>query len=135
VDRSPATPRAARQRLAGYPNVELPEGELSRLPLPARSCDAALLVLVLAYLEDPEPALAEARRVLRRGGRLVAVDAARHADEDLRRRIGQVRPGFAPEELAEGFRRAGLTGVRVRALPPEPGARGPGLVICTGGAR
>jgi SAM-dependent methyltransferase len=133
VDRSAAMLQAARRRTARLGNVELHEAELSALPLAAGSCDAALLVLVLAYLDDPDPALCEARRILRPGGRLVVLDAAAHADEELRRRMGQVHPGFEPEPLAARLRAAGLGGVTARALPPEPGARGPGLILCSGG--
>jgi ArsR family transcriptional regulator len=132
VDRSAGMLQAARRRTAGLSNVELHEAELSDLPLPAASCDAALLVLVLAYLDDPAPVLAEARRVLRKGARLVVLDAARHADEELRRRMGQVEPGFEPDDLAARLAAAGFTDVVARTLPPEPGASGPGLVLCTG---
>ena len=134
VDRSAAMLQAARRRTAGLSNVELHEAELAALPLPSRRCDAALLVLVLAYLEDPGAALREARRVLKPGGRLVVVDAAAHADLELRQRMGQVHPGFEPEALAERLRAAGFEEVMARALPPEPGARGPGLLVCAGGA-
>lgn len=130
VDRSGAMLRAARRRAAGAPNVEWHEADLAALPLPDGRCDAALLVLVLAYQEDPAPVLAEAARVLRPGGRLVVLDAARHLDEGLRRRMGQLRPGFEPAELAALARGAGLAHPAARALPPEPGAKGPGLVLC-----
>jgi SAM-dependent methyltransferase len=132
VDRSAAMLRAARRRTADLPNVELHEGELAALPIERARCDAALMVLVLAYLDDPAPALAEAARILRPGGRLVVVDAARHGDAELRRRMGQVRPGFAPEELEALLEGAEMGAVSARALPPEPGAKGPGLVVCAG---
>lgn len=129
VDQSAAMLRAARRRTEGLPNVELHEADLAALPLDGGRCDAALLVLALGYLEAPGPALAEAARVLRPGGRLVVVDAARHDDEDLRRRMGQVHPGFEPDALAALLRAAGFAEVTSRPLPPEPGARGPGLVV------
>ncbi len=132
VDQSAAMLRAARKRLAPFDNVEVHEARLEALPLADASCDAALAVLVLGYLEDPAPALREAARVLRPGGRLVVLEAARHADEDLRRRIGQARPGFEPAELAELVSAAGLRDASARALPPEPGAKGPGVVVAAG---
>ncbi|HYD41791.1 MAG TPA: metalloregulator ArsR/SmtB family transcription factor [Anaeromyxobacter sp.] len=131
VDRSAAMLQAARKRTAGLENVELHESDLADLPLAAGSADAALLVLVLAYLPDPAPVLAEVRRVLRKGGRLVVVDAVRHHDEELRRRMGQVAPGFEPDDLAERLRAAGFPEPSARTLPPEPGASGPGLVVAT----
>jgi ArsR family transcriptional regulator len=131
VDQSPAMLRAARRRLAGHDNVELHEARLEALPLADGRCDAAVAALVLAYVDDPAPALREAARLLRPGGRLVVLEAARHGDEGLRRRMGQVRPGFEPAELEALLGAAGLRGAAARALPPEPGAKGPGLVVAT----
>jgi ArsR family transcriptional regulator len=132
VDQSAAMLRAARRRTAGLPNVELHEAALERLPLADASCDAALAVLVLAYVDDPAAALAEAARVLRPAGRLAVVEAARHDDAALARRMGQLRPGFAEGELAALLADAGFGAVEARTLPPEPGARGPGIVVATG---
>jgi ArsR family transcriptional regulator len=89
-----------------------------------------MLVLVLAYLPEPAAALREAARILRPGGRLVVVEAARHGDEELRRRMGQLSPGFEEGELARLFPPA-ASDVACRTLPPEPGAKGPGLVVAS----
>jgi len=134
VDRSAEMLRAARKRLAGARNVEIHEARLEALPLADASCDAALAVLVLSYLEEPAAALREAARVLRPGGRLVVVEAARHGDEALRRRMGQVSPGFDARALARLFPES-VEGVSARTLPPEPGAKGPGLVVASGRRR
>jgi ArsR family transcriptional regulator len=130
VDQSAEMLRAARRRLGKRANVEIHEARLEALPVADGTCDAALVVLVLAYLEEPAAALREAARILRPGGRLVVVEAARHGDEALRRRMGQRTPGFEPDALA-ALLPAGLADVRTRALPPAPGARGPGLVLAT----
>ena len=88
-------------------------------------------MLVLAYVPEVAAVLSEAGRILKVGGRLVVVDLARHGDEPFARRLGQVRLGFAPEELARALAAAGLDAPSVRPLPPEPGARGPALCIAT----
>ncbi len=128
VDQSAEMLRAARRRLARFSNVEIHEARLEALPLPDASCDAAAAVLVLSYLREPRAALREAARVLRPGGRLAVVEAARHGDEELRRRMGQLWPGFDEGELTGAFP-AGFTDVSCRTLPAEPGAKGPGLVV------
>jgi ArsR family transcriptional regulator len=130
VDQSAEMLRAARRRVGKLPNVEIHEARLEALPVADATCDAALAVLVLSYLEDPAAALREAVRILRPGGRLVVVEAARHADETLRRRMGQRTPGLDAAGLA-ALLPQGLEGVRTRTLPPAPGARGPGLVVAT----
>jgi len=130
VDQSGEMLKAARRRLARVENVEIHEARLEALPLGDASCDAALAVLVLSYVEDPGAALREAARILRPGGRLVVVEAARHADEALRRRMGQRVPGFEAEALA-ALLPAGLVDRTTRSLPPAPGAKGPGLVVVT----
>lgn len=131
VDQSEAMLAAARERLAGASNVELRLGDLEALPLPAASCDAALLLLALTHVAEPPLALAELRRVLRPGGRAVVVDLLRHDRDELHREMGQLRPGFEREELAGLLAAAGLAGVVCRGLPPEPAAKGPALLLAT----
>lgn len=71
-DASPAMIRLARQRLGD--DADLSVADLT-LPLPYddEAFDDALAVLVLHYLEDWSQPLAELRRVLKPGGRLVVV--------------------------------------------------------------
>jgi SAM-dependent methyltransferase len=57
--------------------------DATRLPLADESFDAAMLVSMLHHVEDGASAVAEARRVLRRGGRLALMVYAREDIEDL----------------------------------------------------
>lgn len=131
VDDSEAMLGAARARLDGAPNVELRAGSLEALPIEDGALDAAVLSLVLHYVPEPLPALAEAARALRPGGKLLVVDMLPHDREDMRVDTGHVWPGFDEPLLAGWLAEAGFGRVRYRALPPEPQAKGPGLFVCT----
>ena len=131
VDNSPEMLAAARRRLAGRPNVELYQADLSLLPFAGEACDAALMLLALTHLDDPAAALGEMARILRPGGRAVVVDLLRHDREEFRRQLGQRWPGFAPGELTALLEDAGLADVRVQPLSPEPEAKGPALLLAT----
>lgn len=128
VDRSTAMLKTAERRHGHLPNLTFWPCELGDLVLPDESCDAAFLTLVLTYQEDPAPVLREAARILRPGGQLAVVDLAPHGDDAFRRRLNQARDGFAPAEIAALCRDAGLAAAS-RALPIEPGQKGPGLFL------
>ncbi len=74
VDSSPPMLALASRRCAGHDNVELLEGEAVALPVPDEGFDAALAVQVIEYVPDVEKALAELRRALRPGGRVLIWD-------------------------------------------------------------
>lgn len=60
-----------RARALGVPNVVPTRGDARALPYPDGRFDAAYLVATLGEVPDKGSALAELRRVLKRGGRLV----------------------------------------------------------------
>jgi ArsR family transcriptional regulator len=131
VDQSRAMLAAARVRLKGMDNVELRSGDLEELPIEDRALDAAVLLLVLHYVVDPARALAEARRVLKPGGRLLVMDMTPHAREEYRQTMGHVWQGFDAEQIGAWAAEAGLERVRYRSLPPDAQAKGPGLFAAT----
>jgi ArsR family transcriptional regulator len=131
VDASEEMLAAARARAADVPNVELRHGTLESLPLDDRALDAATLMLVLHHLASPADALAEARRVLKPGGRLLIVDMAPHDREEYRQRMGHVWLGFSAEQMQRLLSQTGFERIRIQPLPPSPDAKGPGLFAAT----
>jgi len=132
VDNNAAMLKAARRRLKEHKNTELRKGDLAALPIDDNACDATLCVLVLTYVDDPAAAVAEMARVVKPGGRVVVLDLLEHSRDAFRRQMGQVHPGFKPAALKRWMKDAGLQGVRCDALPPEPDATGPALLLATG---
>ncbi len=129
VDQEAAMLEVAAQRCQGLNNVELVQSGLEALPLPSRSLDAALCMLVLHHVEDLEASFAEVGRVLRPGGRLVVLDMIEHDRREYRRTMGHRHLGFSEQGLAALAGPAGLTLRAWHRLPPDPEAQGPGLFL------
>ena len=118
----------ARSRVteAGLEGCELRHGDIFSTRLPDGSADLVVVHQVLHYLADPAAAVREAGRIVAGGGRLVIADFAPHGLEFLREQHQHRRLGFSEPEMARWLEDAGLSQVRVTALPP---ARKQGLTV------
>lgn len=131
IDASPAMLKAARKRVSGLNNVDLRRGDLGSLPLEDATCDAALCVLALTYVDDPGACVREMARVLKPGRKCVVVDLLPHDRDDFRRQMGQKTLGLGERTINRLFSDAGLIDPQFRPLSPEPAAKGPALFIAT----
>lgn len=106
---SQATDRAALFGLDGRARFTV--GDLTGTGLPEASADAVVCVDAFHFAADPAAAAAEARRILRRGRRLVLTNwqAKDFADASL--------PGRLRIDWTRVLRGAGFTGVGVAARP------------------
>ena len=75
LDRSPALVRRAQQRFDG--RVPIIRGDIEALPFPDASLDAIVTCWTLYFIQDIDAALADMRRSVRPGGRVVAATVAR----------------------------------------------------------
>lgn len=74
IDPSNDMRRSALDRCRDHDWVEVMEGSADSLPISSNSIDKAVSVQVFEYLKDIPAAVAEARRILKPGGRLVVGD-------------------------------------------------------------
>lgn len=91
IDPDPAgLARAARRR----PGADLRVATAEALPFPDEAFDWVVVALALCSVADPAAAVAEARRVLRPGGRLRAVEHVRSPHAAIARAQGAVGPAW-----------------------------------------
>lgn len=89
-------------------NVEFRAGDASELPLGSREVDAAFCVMVLHFLSDPEPAVAELCRITRAGGRVILLDLVGHKQDWMREQMAHRWLGFERNAVEGWFRNAGV---------------------------
>jgi len=121
VDGSPRMLELAAARLPDRPNVSLRLGELEHLPLREAEAQAVTLSLVLHHVNDPQAALAEARRVLAPGGVLLVAEFDRHDNEAMRVKYGDARLGVERQMLYDWLQTAGFALRRMDAFPVNQG--------------
>jgi len=108
IDASPRVVAAAKERLRRYKNVEVREADMHALPFVDASFDLVVLMHALTYAAKPAQAVAEAARVLKRGGRLLLSSLARHEHRSVVEAYGHANLGFSDKELKKFVDKAGL---------------------------
>jgi ArsR family transcriptional regulator len=127
VDESGAMLTAAKRRLAAFDNVDVRSGSVEELPIEDGELDVALLFMVTHFVLEPAKVLADVRRVLKLGGRLVILDLTSHEREEYSLQMGHVWQGFSEEQVRSWVTDAGLSVARYRVLRADPMAKGPAL--------
>ena len=108
IDTSTRVVAAAGERLRRFPNVEVREGDMHALPFKDGSFDLVVLMHALTYASKPAQAVAEAARVLRKGGRLLLSSLGKHEHKSVVDAYGHVNLGFTERELRKFAEKAGL---------------------------
>jgi ubiquinone/menaquinone biosynthesis C-methylase UbiE len=132
VEPDPHMAKRLRARLAASPRqATVLEAPAERLPHPDASFDVAVATLVLCTIPDPAAALAELRRVLVPGGRLLLIEHVRADDPALARWQDRLEKPWrfcgdgchcnrdtAATLAAAGFEASGLERGRMPKAPP-----------------
>ena len=108
LDLSERVVLAGQKRLSAETNVEFQQGDMHALPLPDASFDTVLLLHALTYTKKPQQGIHEAARVLRPGGRLLAITLQQHAHEKTVEPFDHVNLGFTGKNLERMCSKVGL---------------------------
>lgn len=117
-DVSPDMLALARAKLdaAALNHCQVRQGDCNNVPLEDATADIVILHQVLHFLDDPQRALGEARRILAPKGQVLIADFGPHEMEELRDAHAHRRLGFADDEMQAMLAQAGLVSVSARLL-------------------
>ena len=110
---------AAAKRLASFSNVTVQHGDMHALASEAHRFDLVLMLHALTYSEQPSKALSEAARVLRPGGRLLAVTLGKHDHRAVVEPFDHRNLGFTQHDLTDLAKHAGLDVISCNRLSRE----------------
>jgi DNA-binding transcriptional ArsR family regulator/SAM-dependent methyltransferase len=119
VDSSERVVDAAAKRLRALPHVQVLPGDMQALDLGERRFDLVLMLHALTYAENPAMAVAEASRVLRPGGRLLAVTLGQHDHRAAVEPFDHRNLGFSSDQLRDFASRAELDVISCHQISRE----------------
>ena len=99
LDISDRVVAAGRRRLEAFSHVFFETGDMHSLPVDDSSFDTVLLMHALTYTRDPAIVISEAARVLKPGGKLLAVTLLEHQHEKAVEPYNHVNLGFSTGQL------------------------------------
>lgn len=123
IDRSASALAQARERARRerVKNVVFLQEDLHRLSLPAGKVDLVVISQSLHHVREPAATLAEAARILRRGGKVVILELMPHEERWVLERLGHLHLGFDPAWLEGQLRDVGFRHI-TRELQGRNGA-------------
>ncbi|HYV66381.1 MAG TPA: metalloregulator ArsR/SmtB family transcription factor [Myxococcales bacterium] len=129
IDKSREALESARVRAEreGARNVEFIAADLHKLDL-RRRLDLVVASQSLHFVDDPPRVLSQARKLLKKGGRMLVLELLPHGEEWVRDRLGHRWLGFEPAQLAAAMEADGFGSISTEMLPAGSGAFRPFLL-------
>ncbi|MEE8495254.1 MAG: metalloregulator ArsR/SmtB family transcription factor [Xanthomonadales bacterium] len=108
LDISERVVAAGRRRLQAFDHVKFARGDMHSLPVDSACYDTVLLMHALTYTKHPDTVISETSRVLRSGGKLLAVTLLKHQHAKAVEPYNHVNLGFTTRQLEILCANAGL---------------------------
>lgn len=106
-------------RKHGFDNLEYRLGDIQDPPIKKASIDLAIFSQALHHANRPERAIASARDILKKGGRVVILDLLSHQFDKARQLYLDQWLGFSEVQLHDLLEEAGFTHIDVRVVSRE----------------
>jgi ArsR family transcriptional regulator len=121
IDNSPKMVEFGAQlaKKHGFKNLEYRLGDIEDPPIAKNSIDLAILSQALHHAIHPERAITAARRILKRGGRLVILDLLSHRFERARELYADHWLGFSEVQLHQFLEKGGFRDIEVSVVSRE----------------
>ncbi len=119
-------------RKHGLTNLEYRLGDLEDVPIRTGTVDLAFLSQALHHAVHPERAIAEASRILKKGGRIAVLDLSRHHFEEAREMYADLWLGFTELEIERYLKGAGFKNVETAVVYREPDSPYFETILATG---
>ena len=103
----------------GFKNLEYRLGDIEDPPIAKNSVDLSVLSQALHHAIHPQRAVAAARRILKRGGRLVILDLLSHRFERARELYADHWLGFSEVQLHQILEQSGFKKIEVTVVSRE----------------
>jgi ubiquinone/menaquinone biosynthesis C-methylase UbiE/biotin operon repressor len=110
----------SRAAAKGIANVETVAADIEDLPLPDGSYDVAVLSQALHHAKTPARALAEAKRILVPGGRVLVIDLLAHTEEWVREQLQHSHLGFTESALEALLQESGFERISIQRAARDP---------------
>jgi ubiquinone/menaquinone biosynthesis C-methylase UbiE/biotin operon repressor len=119
-------------RKHGFKNLEYRLGDIEDPPIAKNSVDLVILSQALHHAIKPQRAVEAARRILRKGGKLIVLDLLGHRFEKARELYADHWLGFSEVQLHEFLEKAGFKQIDVRVVAREKQSPHFQTVLATG---
>lgn len=100
-------------------NLEYRKGEIENVPIVNNSVDLVIISQSLHHAETPQQVIAEASRVLRKGGNIIILDLLKHQFEPARELYHDLWLGFSEVEIHQLLEKEGFSDIFVNTVDKE----------------